>query len=812
MDMVNTLASRMLTPLLRIDKALVQRSCVAKAYYLYWNWNDMAMTRRRVELFICLVTLALAAPVLAEWPTLHKDNQRSGYTDEVVRGPYQRKWFRSFVEEMIGARNEAIVAEQLCFVGTYAGNLYALNIDDGSVAWRKAIGGPIGHSVCYDGGRVYVCSDDGYRSGSLVCLRANDGQELWRYRAEAGFWNAPACDGERVYVGDRGGEFHAVDAKRGTKLWTYRTGAMILTPASISPDGQAIVVGSEDMHVYCFAPDGQLRWQSAKLRGLSLRDAAPTIWNGKVVVRTNPSRPFHESLHEARQLVCDIQRKIPINDEDKVFDHLTQNQYFMRHTIRREKAEYRGILRYLNEHPDSRTWFTLNLADGKEPWITSVMFTVGLHNPPSPPTFNPKTNELYTIMPTALGVYSDGVSQLGIGIGRIDPATGYLTNIPHALGDRVPGYFAGSTMIADETSTLSLMGDLLLCTHQGAVGSVDLRTRKLATLHGARDSYGGLFGPGLAKGSWKGSKELARQGYVQNTVNEWHGPARSIVSISDRRMFWIAGSCVVCFAGPDVPAAANGGDHPPEPWKWKQPHRLDGGNVTAAFGGYDPLIAKRTFTPADVRKYIADPPQVTAQGEWRDDLKHRLDAVVAETIAVGNWAPLVVQLGISHEEVYFARTSETMQTLALALPHLPATTRVGVIAYLDRLFADGVPLTEPAADMNGRRREYYDLAPETLETVAKRKYKTEGRDLYALWAYAHYVDRWPRVLDEVEAVKVLFDDQIAAKPVELDADTGSTAAVETLNGQIAGTIAYGRIMRHAGRAAEARAPPNCWLG
>jgi hypothetical protein len=86
------------------------------------------------------------------------------------------------------------------------------------------------------------------------------------------------------------------------------------------------------------------------------------------------------------------------------------------------------------------------------------------------------------------------------------------------------------------------MGDLLLFTHQGAVGSVDLRTRKLATLHGARDSYGGLFGPGLAKGSWEGSKQLARQGYVQNTVNEWHGPARSIVSISDDRMFWIAGS------------------------------------------------------------------------------------------------------------------------------------------------------------------------------------------------------------------------------------------------------------------------------
>jgi hypothetical protein len=579
---------------------------------------------------------------------------------------------------------------------------------------------------------------------------------------------------------------------------------MILQPASISPDGRAIVVGSEDMHVYCFSPAGRLRWKSAKLRGISLRDAAPTIWDGKVVVRTNPSRPFHESLHEARQLVCDIQREIPVQDEDRVFDRITQNQYFLRHTARREKAEHQGILAYLEEHPHSRTWFTLDLADGSEPWITSVMFTGGLHNPPSPPTFNPTSNELYTIMPTALGVYSDGVSQLGIGIGRVDPMTGYLTNIPHAHGDRVPGYFTGSTMIADETSALSLMGDLLLVTHQGAVGSVDLRTHMLATLHGARDSYGGLFGPGLTKGSWDGSKDLARQGFVQNTINEWHGPARSIVSISDARMFWVAGGCVVCFAGPNVAGAASGGVGPPRPWKWKQPRRLDGGNVTAALDGYDPLIAKKNFSAADVMNYVADPTSATSQGEWREDLKNRLDAAVAETIAVDAWAPLVVQLGISHEEVYFGRAGETMQALAMALPHVRATTRVRAIAYLDRLFSDGAPLTSPAANMNGHRREHYDLAPKTLEAVARRRYEKDERDLYALWAYAHYADRWSQVLDEIEAVKALFDAKVADRLVGVNSGAGAPVAVEALNRQIAAAIAYMRIMRQAGWDAEVR--------
>ena len=38
-----------------------------------------------------------------DWPTLHNDEQRSGYTADPVFAKCERKWYRSFVEEMIGA-------------------------------------------------------------------------------------------------------------------------------------------------------------------------------------------------------------------------------------------------------------------------------------------------------------------------------------------------------------------------------------------------------------------------------------------------------------------------------------------------------------------------------------------------------------------------------------------------------------------------------------------------------------------------------------------------------------------------------------
>ena len=62
-------------------------------------------------------TLAWAPAIAADtWPTLHNDYQRSGHTSAVVKGPFERKWFRDFHGEMIASRVEAIIAEGKCFV------------------------------------------------------------------------------------------------------------------------------------------------------------------------------------------------------------------------------------------------------------------------------------------------------------------------------------------------------------------------------------------------------------------------------------------------------------------------------------------------------------------------------------------------------------------------------------------------------------------------------------------------------------------------------------------------------------------------
>ena len=729
--------------------------------------------------------LLLEAALQDSWPTLHKDNQRSGFTAETVPGPYERKWFRDFHDEMIASRVEAIVAEGKCFVGTFAGRLHALHTADGTTAWTFQAGGPIGHSALFDGGRIVFGADD----GKLHCLKASDGTPMWTYDAGASIWVAPAGDGERVYVGDRAGVFHAVSLKDGSAAWTVRTGGMILKPASLSPDGRRIVFGSEDMRVTCVDPQGKLLWKSKKLQGLSMRDMAPMIWKGLVIVRTSPADGFHEVMNRNQDLLAKVQKAIPLGPKDKVIDD-KYSAYILRYAPERHKAEQEAVVKYLTENPHDQTFYALKLEDGSEPWIAPVFYTCGLHNPPTAPTFDPKTEDAYTYYRTSLTNYSRGVRPF-TGVGRLDPATGLVENLNHAQGDE-PGW-SDFASIGDETQSLSLMGEILLSTHQGTIGGLHPATRKWFPIYNGRDTYGGIFGPGALPGGWEGEKKFQREGYLVNMCNEWHGPDRSIVAIAEKRLFWVVGSQVVCWGGPDAPKTETGGRKPLTPWKKKFDFVVTaGGNLTAdRVGGFDDKVERLSITADQLRPFL-EPPATPKQSDapLARALRAKLDQAFAEAIGDGGWAPLLVELGISKEERHFTQPCEQMQILSLALPHLSPPTAESARSALVRMF------DEPRPVDSGRRREFYDLGP-GMRKFAAQPPPAPKTDLYALWAWAHASGAWDKVLPREPELRKAFED---LKPIRIDPkakDAGARA-----NGQIAAALGYARILQKAGKPAE----------
>jgi hypothetical protein len=767
---------------------------------------------RRLVCSLALVFLAadLAVGNSSVWPTLHKDYQRSGYTQEVVRGPYERKWYRDFHGEMIATRVEAIVAEGKCYVGTFAGDLYALDVTDGRTVWTFTADGPIGASPCYENGRVYIGADEDFETGHLYCIKAADGSLIWSYNAGAGIWVSPACDGGKVYFGDRAGVFHAVCAADGKRAWTFQTAGSILKPASFSPDSKKIIFGSEDMHVYCLDPSGKLLWKSKKLEGLSMRDQAPTIWQDLVIVRTNPADSFHTVLGRNGDLLKKIQLSIPKAEGDKVLLD-KWNDLIMHPTPRRRKAEQAGIIEYLQQcaaclpaNPHDQCFYAFSLADGEEPWIAPVFYTCGLHNPPTPPTFNPITGELYTFCRSALTYYLRGVRRYNA-LGRLNRKTGRFDFYWPEADDGRNWYPVA--MIGDEAQALSMMGDVLLSTHQGTLAGLDLESGEVVTIWAGRDTYGGIFGPGAVQGKFDGAKELAEKGYLTGMPNEWHGPDRSICAIAQGRLFWVVGSQVVCISGPNVPMTETGGLKPPPPQKSKLPACIAGGNVASRSAGGPPWADMRKINvrSGHLIRYVDRPPCRTVRQSTSAPagaLRVKLDNEVLELVESWPWAPFIVELGISGEERHFWRTAQTMQIVSLALPHLSAPIRAKAIALLDRMFDLGMPLAKPVHARDGQRRELYNLGPgmkKYAETAID--YHTNIEDVYAVWAYAHYANRWERVLAQSGDIQRIFA-SFAAKEFKFD-HRGTNDEAEHLNRQIAGVLAAARILKMAGRIDEA---------
>ena len=759
---------------------------------------------RLVVLFLTALSRCDAASAGDTWPTLHNDYQRSGYTEQYVEGPYERKWFADFHDEMIATRCEAIVAEQKVFVGTMAGNVYALDVHDGTVVWKFEALGRVGASPCYNDGKLYIGSDDAFDRGSLYCINAQDGRLLWRYQTSGGVWTSPACERGRVYVGDRAGVLHAVETATGAQAWTLRTASMILKPVSLSVDGERIVCASEDMHVYCLSRAGALHWKSKKLSGLSLRDQAPTIWKGLVIVRTNPAENFHAVLDRHGHVLHEIQRRLPRDDHDKVLLD-KWGDLLMTPRPERRQAEQLGVVEYLREHPHDQTFYALDLNSGTQPWIAPVFFTSGLHNPPTPPTFHQRTGELYTLYRTALTHYVRGVRRYS-GLGRIDRQSGL---IEWTWPDRDESNWQSFPMIPDETQALSIMGQQIIGTHQGTLASLNISSGSVTSIYAARDSYAGIFGPGVAEGGFDGASRLARDGYLTGMPNEWHGPDRSICSAAAGRIFWIAGSQVVCIGGPDVPATSTGGTKPPPLIARRVGAGIGvgGGNVVAG----EPVSADRDFpvqkiSVTDLRAFLKAPaPRTQDSSELAVAVRRRLSDQVHELIqgdAGLPWAPLVVELGISGEERHFWRTAETMQVLALALPHLPADLVDETKRYLLAGAEAGWPLRTPIHALSTQaRREPFELGPGMREYAASRpSYKANIEDVYGLWAYAHYAGDKKIARAHTDDIKQLVDEEIR-RGANLQVDANShNDLVEHLNARMAGTLAAARLLEQAGEA------------
>jgi len=183
-----------------------------------------------------------------------------------------------------------VVDNDIAYIGTTSGSLYAVDLADGRVRWGSALGYPIHATALVTDDAIFVSSDGGY----LHRLDRDTGREQWRSsiqdarssreapqpNSSAWEWQGPRpllANGV-LYIGGNDGSVHALDMRSGASRWKRQLPGRI----QHGPTG-------DDQHVYLVTESGLLQALNARTgnpawqyRMTTRPGAAPVVHRGRV--------------------------------------------------------------------------------------------------------------------------------------------------------------------------------------------------------------------------------------------------------------------------------------------------------------------------------------------------------------------------------------------------------------------------------------------------------------------------------------------------------------------------------------------------
>jgi hypothetical protein len=607
---------------------------------------------------------------------------------------------RHFASERLGSAMEPIVGNGLVFVATHSGNVYALKAESGEPVWRYVVGSPILHSPCFSAGKLYVAPSEGKfheidaASGAGVAIPGND------------FAASPlASDGvffiggrSGLMVGPGGGAFNAMGG----------IGVPIRQTAAAS-EGRVYVTG-EDLRVRSLdVKTKELLWTSEPLQGQSARDFYPVVVRagGKkyVVIRTNPVIHHPDRLAKDFQFLC---RNAGVETQWKRIDEWMKSDQARGNPELWEK-EQAAIVKLLEERPEARSFFVLDAETGKEACVPPVLWIGGCQGVGTPPVVLPD-GRLIVFYRSAYTNWNHGVAPF-VALGALDLARNRIVPWFHENGKQPPWNMFWGT--ADEAQNFVLAGPSLIIVHQSTLSRFDLNTRKLETLAGDRDGWGGYRNLPWA-------------------MNEWNGPARGGVAISGKRMFWITGSRIHAFESGLTSKPADDVE-------------IDGAKVP-----------EKTPKEDENREIARRREDAFRRSEF---LRMVLGVEVREAISK-RWAPLYVQQGIAGREFFFDETSELFESLARAYPHLEPAMQKRVKDHLAAEWSAHPPFTKDAwlSPAEGERREYAPVPKEVLTRAGHQKPHHPFGGVTAACLYAERCGEEERLRAAWPQIKASFDD------------------------------------------------------
>lgn len=134
--------------------------------------------------------------------------------------------------------------QNICFIGSFDGYMYALDANSGYTLWRFRTNGPVVSTPAITEDTVFFGSADGI----VYAVNMDSGKERWQYPVGKPVIGSPTVAGNMVYIGGTDNNFYCLDIKNGKLLWKYQTGGQITSTPAVSEN--IVVFGSMDHTVY----------------------------------------------------------------------------------------------------------------------------------------------------------------------------------------------------------------------------------------------------------------------------------------------------------------------------------------------------------------------------------------------------------------------------------------------------------------------------------------------------------------------------------------------------------------------------------
>jgi outer membrane protein assembly factor BamB len=147
-----------------------------------------------------------------------------------------------------------VVSFPYVYVGGRDGNLYALNISDGTVGWTFSTGGQILSSPIVYGGNIIFGSND----YNLYCLDSAAKAPRWVVTTGNSVVSSPFAYNQVVYFASQDYSLYAVDIIDGAVKWQFPTKDLV--NSSPVAHGNTVYISSFDKNLYAFDTTGVLKW------------------------------------------------------------------------------------------------------------------------------------------------------------------------------------------------------------------------------------------------------------------------------------------------------------------------------------------------------------------------------------------------------------------------------------------------------------------------------------------------------------------------------------------------------------------------